>query len=230
MGIYPTKLLVLRLTPKSPNNTFSEKSNIYYPLRRLIAGNTIFIESNIGEMGMKFNTKDLAAISLCAALWAILNLTIGPVFWNMTHLPVLCDMVGVSLLVLVTWWTRKLGAASLTGIIATVLNLALSPGSIHFLGFTAASIVFDIVMRLPGYGVSLDKGVKGAALTLATSLLSTLVAGVIIGTSFMAPAIISNAYGGVAFFALLHGAGGLVGGLLGIVFIRSLESRHVVPK
>jgi hypothetical protein len=55
------------------------------------------------------------------------------------------------------------------------------------------------------------------------------VAGVIIGTFFMAPAIISGGYGGVVFFAILHGVGGLVGGILGIVFIRGLESRHVFP-
>ena len=179
---------------------------------------------------MKFNAKDLAAISLCAALWAILNVTIGPAFWNMTHLPILCDMIGISILALVMWWTRKLGAASLTGMVATVLNLALSPSSIQFLGFTAASIVFDVTMRLPGYGVSLDKGIKGTSFILAASLLSTLVAGVIIGTFFMAPAILNSGYGGVAFFAVLHGVGGLVGGILGVVFIRALESRHVVPR
>jgi hypothetical protein len=178
---------------------------------------------------LRFNVKDLAAISLCAALWAILNVMIGPAFWNMTHLPILCDMIGISLLALVTWWTRKLGAASLTGMVATVLNLALSPSSIHFLGFTVASIVFDVTMRLLGYEMSLDKGIKGVSFILAASLLSTLVAGVIIGTFFMAPAIISGGYGGVVFFAILHGVGGLVGGILGIVFIRGLESRHVFP-
>lgn len=69
-----------------------------------------------------FNSKEIAAIAIYASLWAILNWAVTPIFWDLTHLPILCDMVGVSLLVLTVWWVRKLGAASMMGAIATILN------------------------------------------------------------------------------------------------------------
>lgn len=105
---------------------------------------------------MYFNSKEIAAVAMCASLWAILNWAVTPIFWDLTHLPILCDM-GVSLLVLTVWWVRKIGAANMMGVIATILNFLLRPSAVHFLGFTVASIVFDASTRLIGYGNSLNR-------------------------------------------------------------------------
>jgi len=178
---------------------------------------------------MYFSSRDIAAIALSAAIWAVLNWTVAPIVWQLTHLPILCDMVGTSLLILTVWWTRKPGAAALMGILATILNFMLRPGATHFLGFTAASIVFDATARAVSYKNSLDRRLVSSVILVAFSLLSTLVAGVIIGSFFMNPMFLSNMFGGVAFFAALHGAGGLIGGALGVTIVRGLEARRVIP-
>ena len=63
-----------------------------------------------------FTSRDISAIALSASLWAVLNWLMAPIFWELTHLPILCDMAGVSLLTLTVWWTRKPGAASFMGL------------------------------------------------------------------------------------------------------------------
>jgi hypothetical protein len=176
---------------------------------------------------MYFNTRELSAISLSAALWAILNLTVTPIFWELTHLPILCDMIGVSLLSLTVWWTRKPGGATMMGVLATILNLMMRPGSIHFLGFTAASVVFDLLTYFIGYDRTLEQGLRGWAIIFTTSLLSTGIAGAIIGTFFMNGGVLSSTYGGWAVFTGIHMAGGAVGGIFGVIFIKALESRGV---
>ncbi|MFH1179870.1 MAG: hypothetical protein V1710_05885, partial [Candidatus Bathyarchaeota archaeon] len=100
---------------------------------------------------MYFNTRQLSAISISGVLWAVINALVGPMFWNMTHLPVLCDMLGVATLSLILWWTRKPGASVMVGAIATLVTFMVSPGSVQFLGFTVACIVFEILTLILGY-------------------------------------------------------------------------------
>jgi len=116
------------------------------------------------------------------------------------------------------------------GLIATLLNFVLRPGAVHFLGFTGASIVFDAAAVMLGYKNSLDRGLVSSVIIVMISLLSTIVAGIIIGTFFMNPMFLSKMFGGVAFFAGLHGAGGIIGGALGVIIIRGLERRKVIPQ
>ena len=108
-----------------------------------------------------FNTRDVTAIVMCAALWAVLNNTFAPIFWQMTHMPFLCDFLAFTSLILVAWWTRKFGAVSLTGLIVTMLTLALRSGS-HIFGFMAASILFDVLVRIIGYGNCFEKPLPSA--------------------------------------------------------------------
>jgi len=176
-----------------------------------------------------FTTRDVAAMAMCAALWSVLSITIAPIFWELTHMPFLCDMIGTSLLILVLWWARKLGTVTVTGVIATVLTLALRPAATHFFGFTAASVVFDALARLIGYRNCLERPVPSAISLLFISIVSTAVAGLIIGLLFMpAPAI--AAMGGLALFVGLHALGGAIGAAIGLMLVRALEARIVMPK
>ena len=177
---------------------------------------------------MYFNTKELSAIAISATIWAVINAIIGPSFWNLTHLPILCDMLGLATLSLVVWWVRKPGATAMVGIIATVISLVLNPGGLQFLGFTGASLAFEALTLILGYDRLLKGNAMGWGLLLLSSFLSATVAGVIIGTFFMAPAFLSSAFGGIAFFTALHGLGGLVGGAVGVVIVKGLEKRNVV--
>lgn len=176
-----------------------------------------------------FTTRDVAAMAICAALWSVLSITIAPIFWELTHMPFLCDMIGTASLILALWWARKLGAVTVTGVIATILTLALRPGATHFFGFTAASVIFDALARLIGYRNCLDRPIPSAISLLFISIASTAVAGLIIGLLFMPPPMIA-AMGGLALFAGLHAVGGAIGAAIGLMLIRALEARIVMPK
>jgi hypothetical protein len=138
-------------------------------------------------------------------------------------------MIGISALLFTVWFVRKPGAATMVGVVATILSLILNPAGLQFLGFTAASVVFDALSRAISYRNSLDRRVVSSITLLAISLFSTLVAGYIIGTLFMSPVFLSSMFGGVMFFIGLHGAGGLIGGIVGVVIVRGLEVRRVKP-
>ena len=116
------------------------------------------------------------------------------------------------------------------GVIATLLNFILRPGAFHFLGFTAACIFFDGASSLIGYRKILDKGLIGSLSLITLSVVSTTIAGLIIGNFFMNPGFLASAFGGVLVFAAIHGGGGLIGGVLGVVIVRGLESRQVIPR
>jgi len=170
-----------------------------------------------------FNTRDIIAIAMCAALWAVLGITIAPIFWRLTHMPFLCDMIGVIVLILALWWTRRFGAVTLTGGVATILTLTLRPDATQFFGFMAASGVFDALARLIGYRNCLERPIPSAISLLFISIASTAVAGLIIGLFFM------NPMGGLAFFAGLHALGGFIGGVIGLTVVRALVARKVTP-
>ena len=176
-----------------------------------------------------FNTRDVAAIAICAALWGVLNSIFAPVFFSMTHLPFFCDLIGFSVITLAAWWVRKLGAITIVGAIATVINFALVPNAVHFLGFTAASIFFDLTISVIGFNKPFSKKAYTVASMMPISILSAAFAGYIIGTFFMAgPAL--ALVGGVLGWAGLHTVGGVVGGAIGVSLVTGLDARKVAVR
>jgi hypothetical protein len=135
-------------------------------------------------------------------------------------------MIGFAVLTLTVWWIRKFGAATAVGLIATVINFVFNPGGVHFLGFTVASIVFDIIARLIGYDRSFKNSLFATVSMLPVSVLSAAVAGLIIGTFFMAAPALAK-WGGVLGWAGLHAVGGVIGGFIGIALVASLAARGV---
>ena len=175
-----------------------------------------------------FNTRDIAAIAMSASLWGVLNALISPIFFRMTGLPLLCDFIGFTILALTVWWVRKLGSATAVGLIATVINFILNPTGTQFLGFTAASIVFDVSARLVGYN-AFQKTILSAITLIPISTLSAAVAGYLIGTFFMvAPALAK--WGGVIGWAGLHAVGGIIGGAIGVVLVNALRTRRIMVR
>lgn len=177
---------------------------------------------------MYFKTREISAIALSASLWAVINAIVGPVFWNMTHLPILCDMLGIATLSLTVWWVRKPGSSIAVGLIATLISFILNPGGVQFLGFTGASFVFEGLTLVMGYDRMLENSLKGRSLLLMVSIVSTMVAGLIIGTFFMNPNFLTSAFGGIVVFSAIHGAGGFVGGIIGVIIVTGLEKRLIV--
>jgi len=173
-----------------------------------------------------FNSREVAAIALFSGLWGVLNSIFAPIVFRMFGLPILCDMIGFAILILTVWWIRKLGAVTAVGLIATVINFVFNPGGVHFLGFTAAAVVFDITTKLIGYDRGFKNSLSATVSMLPVSALSATVAGLIIGTFFMvAPALAK--WGGVLGWAGLHAVGGVIGGLIGIALVASLATRGI---
>ncbi|HXX87485.1 MAG TPA: hypothetical protein VEH86_03450 [Candidatus Acidoferrum sp.] len=175
-----------------------------------------------------FNSRDIAAIALLSSLWGVLSSVFSPIVFSMFNLPILCDMIGFAVLSLTVWWIRKIGAATLVGLVATVINFIFNPAGLFFLGFTAASIVFDMLAWLARYNVYLKRPSLTAIVLFFTSVLSAAVAGLVIGTYFMAaPALTS--WGGVIGWVMLHAVGGTVGGIIGVLLVMGLVVRGL-PK
>lgn len=175
-----------------------------------------------------FNSRDVAAIAICAALWGVLNFIFSPIFFRMFGLPFLCDLIGFSVLIVAAWWMRKLGAITTIGLIATVINFALG-GGIHFLGFTAASIVFDLVTKLAGYDRAFKKPLYTVVSMMVASISSATVAGYLIGVFFMAGPAMAK-WGGVLGWAGLHAVGGIIGGAIGTFLVLALKARNITAK
>ena len=172
-----------------------------------------------------FTSRDIAAIAACSAVWGILNSLISPMFWQLTRMPFLCDLLAFMVLVLVVWWTRKFGAASFTGLVVAGISLTLRPTSFDILAFVAASIVFDAATRILSYQQLFKNPIRGSAILVVFSLLSASVAGAIIGVFFMG----FRTQQAILTFAGLHAFGGLVGGVIGVVLVKALMARRIKP-
>jgi hypothetical protein len=173
-----------------------------------------------------FNSREIAIISLFSALWGILNGLFAPIVFRIIGLPILCDMIGFASLSLTFWWVRKFGAVTIVGLVATLVNFILNPGGIQFLGFTAASIVFDLASSSLGPKRMFRNTAVAINSLLLISIWSAAVAGLIIGSFFMATPALA-AWGGVWGWAGIHGVGGITGGLIGIAVITTLVSRGI---
>jgi len=109
----------------------------------------------------------------------------------------------------------------MVGLIATIINFIINPAGVIFLGFTAASVIFDLVIWVIRYDRVFQKRTHVAASVIPASFLSAAVAGLVIGTFFMAaPALLK--WGGVLGWAALHAAGGVVGGILAFTLIATV--------
>lgn len=173
-----------------------------------------------------FKSRDIAIIAICASLWGVLNSLFSPIFFSMFGLPLLCDLIGFTALTITVWWTRKFGSATIVGAIATVINFMLNPGAMIFLGFTAASIVFDVASWLIKYENIFRRHLNIAISMITISTFSAAVAGFLIGTFFMAAPALAK-WGGVLGWAGVHAMGGVIGGIVGVVLVSGLISRGI---
>lgn len=173
-----------------------------------------------------FSTRDVAAIAMCGALWGVLNALFAPAFFKATGMPFLCDLIGFAVLILGAWWIRKPGAITIVGVIATLINLGLGTG-VQFIGFLAASVFFDVVIAVVGYGRAFKKPAYTAVSMMIVAIASAAVAGVIIGTLFMVGSPLLAQWGGVAGWAGLHMIGGVIGGFIGTTLVLALKKRRI---
>jgi hypothetical protein len=132
-------------------------------------------------------------------------------------------------IILAAWYVRKIGAATLVGLIATIVNFVFRPEAYHFFGFTAASIVFDVLSSFIGHKHIFEKRLLGSLSLFVISVFSAAVAGLIIGVFFLVPEILQR-WGGILSWAGLHAIGGAAGGLIGVSLTNALAARGITPK
>ena len=173
-----------------------------------------------------FNSLEVTAIAICAALWGVLNSIISPVFFRVFHVPFLCDIIGFGILVVAAWWINKFGAITIIGIIATMINFAFNSSGFHFFGFTVVSFLFDVLSRVFFNRTSYSNKFRVMFYGVIISSLSAAVAGYLIGLFFMAQTILES-WGGVLIWAGLHTFGGIVGGSVGSFLVTTLTARRV---
>jgi MFS family permease len=142
-------------------------------------------------------------------------------------MPFLCDLIGFSVLVLAAWWLRKLGAITAIGLIATAINFTLVPGGFQFIGFTGASIFFDLTTAGLSHITPFRKAGYFFASMVPISIASAAVAGYIIGVFFMAGQALVK-WGEALGWAGLHAIGGIIGGVIGVFLIAALNSRKII--
>lgn len=172
------------------------------------------------------NTRDVAAIAICGALWGVLNALFAPIFFAATGMPFLCDTIGFALLILAAWWIRKPGAVTIVGLIATPINLALG-GGIQFLGFAVAATFFDVVVSVIGYQRAFKSSTHTVASMMPISVASAGVAGATIAAIFMAGVPLLAKWGGIAGWAGLHMIGAVIGGAIGTTLVLALKKRRI---
>jgi hypothetical protein len=138
-------------------------------------------------------------------------------------MPSLCDMLAFATLILVIWWTQRFGAASLVGLIVTVMTFSVNSTAFQMLGFLAASIAFDIITRLLSYERLFQNLARGGVMLAVISVLSAGLAGAIIGGFVMGLGTAQAIFA----FAGLHAIGGLIGAKIGVVLVHALVIRRV---
>lgn len=174
-----------------------------------------------------FKTKELVAITLLAALWGILNAIFAPIFFRAFSLPLLCDFIGFATLTIAAWWIRKPGALTFIGLVATAISFIINPAGIQFLGFTVASIAFDLALSLIGYNNIFKRKTLVVISIIPISTISAALAGFLIGSFFVGASNIAF-LGGVAGWVIIHATGGIIGGIIGVLLVFNLISRKIL--
>ncbi|MBS7647856.1 MAG: hypothetical protein QXK93_01285 [Candidatus Bathyarchaeia archaeon] len=168
-----------------------------------------------------FKPVDIAIIAVFAAMWAVLNLTIGPLGFTLFQLPIFCDFSVYFTLLLAVWVSGRIGTSSAIGVIGALIVLAIRPSATQMIGFMASAILFDVLMTLCKHEIRLKP--YNMAIACAATIISAYFAGIIIGTIFMKMSL----EWALTFWGIWHLIGGAIGFMVAVPVIVSLERTGV---
>jgi hypothetical protein len=172
-----------------------------------------------------FTTVDVALIVVFSALWAALNLTIGKLGFTLFRLPIFCDFAVFFTLLLTVWMVGKFGAASIVGIIGAIIVSFLAP-SAHLIGFSASSILFDVLMLVNKHRLRLK--IRDLWVAASVTVISAYFAGVVIGIFFMGrPLDEATLQWALTIWGGWHLVGGIIGAVIALPIIGVLEGANV---
>lgn len=128
-----------------------------------------------------FWTVDIALTGVFCALWTALNLTPGPLSFQLRGLPILHDFGVFFTLLLVAWVTGRFGTSLLAGIIGSIFAILLGGPSL-IICFAASAVVFDVLMFVNHHRIRIAR--YNLVTTAIVTLVSAYFAGVFIGVFF----------------------------------------------
>jgi hypothetical protein len=163
---------------------------------------------------------DIALIGVFCALWAVLNLTLGPLSFNLLHLPVLHDFIAFFTLLLVTFASGRFGSASLVGVVGSAVAILLG-GQPLIVGFAASAVLFDFLMLMCRHRIR--NTLSSLAVTAFATMVSAYFAGVVIGIFFMTYTL----WVALTFWGEWHLIGGILTLVVTVPIIVSLEKSGV---
>jgi len=170
----------------------------------------------------RFRTVDAILTGMFCALWAAVNLFLGPLSFQLLRSPVLHDFGVFFTLLLVSWITGRFGTASMAGVIGTALALPLGAPFL-IICFVFAAVLFDLIM------VACRHRVRAASRSLVVVCIATIVsayfAGVLIGAFFMSGS--QTLEYTITFWGGLHVLGGILALAVTLPLILSLERANV---
>jgi hypothetical protein len=168
-----------------------------------------------------FRTVDIALTALFCALYIVLNLTLGPLSFALTGLPIFHDLGVFFTLLLVVWITERFGTSMLAGIVGATLALLIS-GLYVMIGFAPAVILFDLLMTANHHKIR----IKAYSLTVTAiaTIISAYLAGLVIGV-FLIPG--QTLYVALTFWGGWHAIGGVLAIAVTFPVILLLEKAHV---
>jgi hypothetical protein len=163
---------------------------------------------------------DAAITGLFCTLWIALNVTLGPLSFSLTGLPILHDFAVFFALLLVTWMTGRFGTSSMTGIIGAPLSMLVS-GIPVMIGFAPSAVIFDLVMIANHHKIR----ISWYSLTVAAiaTVISAYIAGLLIGLIFLGYGLLFAA----TFWAGLNATGGIMTVAITFPLIVALEKADV---
>ena len=167
-----------------------------------------------------FKTVDIAFVAVFSALWIVLNLTLGPLSFQLLGLPILHDFGVFFTLLLVAWLTGRFGTSLMVGIIGSIITILLG-GPPLILGFAAAAVIFDLLLTVNHHKI--HASAKDLVAAASITVVSAYFAGAIIGVLFMG--------NGIQWALTVWGGWHLIGGVLTVAvtlpIIVGLEKANV---
>ncbi|HVP41512.1 MAG TPA: hypothetical protein VMS95_06135 [Candidatus Krumholzibacteriaceae bacterium] len=166
-------------------------------------------------------TVDVALTAIFCAVFAVLNLTLGPLSFQLLQLPILHDFAVFLPLLLVTWATGRFGTSSLVGIIGSVVAISLG-GPPLIVCFAASAVIFDLLMFANRHRIRIS--IYSLLITSIVTMLSAYIAGVLIGVFFTPNQTLQWT---LTFWGGWHVIGGIVAIAITFPVILSLEKANV---
>ena len=171
------------------------------------------------------DTTDLILIGILSALWIVLHLTIGRLGFALFRLPIFCDVAAYFTLLLSVWIFGKFGAASIVGVVGSVVTLFLSPEASQILGFAVSAVLFDVLCLTIRHKAFTR--IANIVFVSAITIASAYFAGAVIGSVLMTTQPYWSVSWALDYWASLHAAGGLLSLLVALPVIGALERAGV---